>query len=303
LSQQFGRACQAVFGTKGQGLEVSDLRIKFTVVKTVHHTPNAGKIEIYNLSQAHESEIKGEFDEVLLNVGYQGATREILRGNIRRSRSYRDGNDRVLEIICGDGDTDYRSTFVNVSLASGTTHQDLIDHIVTQFDSTTLGHVVVNTARRIRGAVFSGMARHFLSDIARDSDAHWSIQDGQLHIVPVDSTLPTEAEVLRSDTGLLNAPEVTDKGITTECLLNPNVAANGKIWLDNNDVKELFRTRIQAKPGARKNKSTVPARLDPDGIYKILKVEHKGDTRGPEWKSTSLCVSIGKSIPTTPRAP
>jgi hypothetical protein len=303
-TQQFGRVCQAVFGTSGaQGLEVSELRISFTVIKTVHHTPNAGDIRIYNLSQAHENQIKGEFDSVLLNVGYQGATRLLLRGNIRRTRSYRDGNDRVLQVICGDGDSDYRNGVVNTTLAAGTTDQDLVDHIVSQvFETTTLGSVVLSGQRRIRGAVFAGMARHYLHGIARNNDAHWSIQDGQLQIVPVDSTLPTEAVVLRSDTGLLNAPEVTDKGITAKCLLNPQLCPNGKVWLDNNDLKELLRKRVEAKPGARKNKPHTPARLDPDGIYKILKLTQKGDTRGPDWYSESLCVSLGKSIPTGAQA-
>src|SRR4029077_5054034 len=131
------------------------------------------------------------------------------------------------------------------------------------------GYVAIKEQRHIRGRVVSGMARDVLDEIAAHSDAQWSFQDGTLQIVPVDSTLPTEAIVLASDTGLLGAPEINDKGIKATCLLNPRIRIGGKVWLDNNDVKAQIKKELETKPGAhkvrvKKHRGEL-ARLDPDG--------------------------------------
>lgn len=305
--RQFGRVCEVVIGAGGAGLKVTDLRIQFEVVKTPHRTPNAAEIKIFNLNQDHENAIKREFDEVLVNVGYAGHARMILRGNIRRVRSYRDQQtERIVQIIAGDGDADFRKGTVNFTLAAGSSHGEVVDHIVGKsFRNTKKGHVVTSGAKRLRGRVYSGMARDVLDDIAMESDAHWSIQDGVLQIVPVDSTLPNEAVKLTYDTGLLEAPEVDTKGIAFKCLLNPELRVNGKVWLDNNELREKVSTAASKVPvtsghGSSHSLPKKPkgiARLDPDGVYKLIKVVHKGDTHGDEWFTEGLCVALGKSIP------
>ena len=38
------------------------------------------------------------------------------------------------------------------------------------------------------------------------------------------------------------------------------------------------------------------ARLDDDGIYRIIKVEFKGDTRGNDWYADMLCIGIDDTM-------
>jgi hypothetical protein len=300
---QWKRACQVIIGngSTGDGLSVEQpLRISFKITKTIGRTPNTCLLKLYNLSQDSEDRIKGEFDEVLINAGYAGHAALIFRGNIRHNVSYREGNDRIIEIDAGDGDKDFNQTIVNTTLAAGTSTSDLIAHVLGNFTSTIRGQIVVKDKTRIRGRVISGMARDVLDDVARENTANWSIQDGKLHMIPTDSTLPTEAIVLTSETGLLGAPEVSDKGITTRCLLNPQIAVNGKVWLNNNSVKLRVRQQKLALPGAHKPmKKHAPheiARLDPDGVYKVFAIIHEGDTRGTKWETESHCVALSRVI-------
>lgn len=306
--RQWKRKVQVVIGKKGTGLLVENLRISFEVAKTVESAPNVAVIKIYNLHPDNEAKIKNEFDEVLLNAGYDGAMQLVFRGNIKHVYRYRKGNDYITEIEGGDGDKDFRKAVMNETLAAGTMTSQLVDRAVGTFKGTggtTKGTVQVTERARIRGKVISGNTRDVLHDVARETGANWSIQDGQLTIVGANSTLPGEAIVIRADTGMLGAPEINDKGIVVKCLMNPMLKVNGAIKLDNNGIKAK-RVKAQAlatkrekqetnSPLGRENEQLV--RLDPDGVYKVLKLTHKGDNRGQDWVSEIECIGLDQPIP------
>ena len=298
-TRQFLRRAQVITGVHGAGLEVDDLRIYFKVTKTIGRTPNTATIKIWNLSPDNEALVKGEFDDVILNAGYDGSTRGLFRGNIRYAEGYPEGSERILQIDCGDGDRDFQNTAINVTLAAGTTTAQLVDHVLSKFGSVKKGTITLKDKKHARGRVISGMARDVLDRVAMDQDAHWSFTDGVLHIIPVGQTLPNEAVVITSETGLLGAPTRTDKGIKVTCQLNPIIVPNGKIQLDNNDFRDQVRAqRLKlpgAKPhtGAKAKQSHKLAAIDPDGIYRVIRVDHEGDTRGEKWVSEIVCVALG----------
>ena len=308
--RQWKRKVQVVIGKAGTGLMVENLRIHFEVAKTIESAPNVAIIKIYNLHPDNEAKIKNEFDEVLLNCGYEGAMRLVFRGNIKHVYRYRDKTDYITEIEAGDGDKDFRSAVMNETLAAGTTNAQLVDRAVGSFKGaggTTKGHVQVNERARIRGKVISGNTRDVINDVARESGANWSIQDGQLVIVNANDVLPGQAIVIRADTGMLGAPEINDKGIAVKCLINPQLRVNGAIQLDNNGIKAK-RVKAQALATKREKQETnAPlgrenaqlVRLDPDGIYKVLKLTHKGDNRGQDWVSEIECIGLDQPIPST----
>ena len=308
--RQWKRKVQVIIGKAGSGLMIENLRVQFEVAKTIEAAPNIAVIRIFNLHPDNEAKIKNEFDEVLLNAGYEGAMRLVFRGNIKHVYRYREKNDYITEIEAGDGDKDFRKAVMNETLAAGTTTSQLVDRAVGTFKGvggTSKGHVQVNDRSRLRGKVISGNTRDVLHDVARESGANWSIQDGQLVIVSTNDVLPGEAIVLRADTGMLGAPEINDKGIAVKCLMNPALRVNGAIKLDNNGIKAK-RVKAQAlatkrekqetnAPLGRENEPLV--RLDPDGIYKVLKLTHKGDNRGQDWVSEIECIGLDQPIPAT----
>lgn len=297
-TRQYKRKAQVIIGKSGQGLLVENLRVAFEVMKTVDSAPNTAVIKIWNLNPDNEARVKNQFDEVLLNCGYEDAMRLVFRGNIKRAYRYRDGNDFITEIEAADGDKDFNKAVLNVTLAAGTSNQQLVDRAVGSFSSTQKGFVEVPQKTRLRGKVVTGNTRNVLDEIARDSGANWSIQDGQLVIVPATGMLPNEAIVIRADTGMLSSPEVNDQGVTVRCLLNPRISINGAIKLDNASIKQNASTGQKTeKSGERvvsdpKKLTGETARLAPDGIYKTIKLTHRGDTRGGDWLTESLCVAL-----------
>jgi hypothetical protein len=296
--RQWKRVAEVTIGKAGKGLLVTDLRIQFEVTKTVDSTPNAAIIKIFNLAPSNEAQIKNVYDEVVLRAGYVGAVQQVFRGNIKHVYRYREANDYITEIEAGDGEKDYKLATMNETLAAGTTSAQIVDRAVASFGGigdTKKGVIQTGASGRVRGKVVSGNTRNVLDDVAKDSGANWSIQDGQLTIVKTAGVLPGEAIVITTDTGMLNAPEINERGIAVTCLLNPLLQVNGRIKLDNAGIKAKRQKALAL--GKKLEAQKAPVRLDPDGIYKVIKLTHKGDTRGNDWKSETECVGLVEPIP------
>lgn len=298
---QYGRVAQVIVGTAGVGLEITELRMEFKITKTLTAEPNSAVLKIYNLSADHETQIQKEFTDVLINAGYVGAVRLVFRGTIKHVFKYKKGLDHITEIEVGDGDKDLRNSLINTTLAAGTTDHDLVSAVVKTFSETSLGYVNIDQRKRFKGRAVFGSGQHVLSTLARAHGANWSIQDGQLQIVKAESVLPDQAIVVNAQTGMLKAPEISDKGITVSCLMNPQMRPNGTVKLDNNDIKLKTHHAEQKKAAhgslIKTRKPTGPIRLDPDGLYKIIRIDHDCDTRGPKWTSEILCIGLGQPIP------
>jgi len=217
---QFKRIADLAIGNAGaDGFRViasvshPGLRIQFEVTKTLRSSLNTASIKVYNLTSDHQGKIKGEFDDIILQAGYEGQALVVFRGQIRHVATPSDGPDHITDIDAADGDKDARKAIVNFTLSAGTTNEQLLDKIAESFSSITRGQVVLRDRKRTRGRVVCGRPTDILDGIASDNDAHWSFQDGKLEMVAADSTLPTEAIVISAKTGMLEAPEVDDKGV------------------------------------------------------------------------------------------
>lgn len=295
---------------RGNGLVVKgagglgDLRVEVDITKSIRRSPNKALVKIYNLSHENEGRIQGEDDEIQILVGYRDSKVLAFAGNIQHTFGSRATVDHITEIQAADGDSDLRNTIIHAVFRAGTNNTDIINHILAKLGNTKKGHIVVKDQPRLRGRVYSGTVGELLDSIAADSDATWSIQDGKLDIVPVAGVLPNEAVEVRSDTGLLGAPELDNHGVKFKCLMNPHIRPGGTVKLANND----FRIKVQldhqvsaaVKPSVTHRKKKAPrqlARPDPDGLYKVLHVEHKGDTRGDgdeSWITDVQCISLAQ---------
>lgn len=300
--RQYKREVQIVVGKNGQGISItasgaSPRRVTFEIVKDHQANPNQATIKVYNLNDADQHKVRYEYDEIMVNAGYEGAAGMIFRGNIKHVYRYREGNDWIVQIDAGDGDFDFRNAVINESFAAGVSDATLIDRICGTFSTTKKGAVQgVASSGRVRGKVVSGNSRTVLNDLALQNDCNWSIQDGQLQIIPAKGYLDSEVVVVNATTGMLGVPEQDDKGVKINILMNPLLRINGRVKLDNDNIK-----RKQIDPMLEKEREEdaqkTPSMLDPEGIYKIYKITHKGDTRGQEWVSKIETVSLDSAFP------
>lgn len=295
-AMQYIRKCKLVVSAGGSGLDLSTLRIVFKVRKEDAETPNTAEIRVYNLAEDTANRIKKEFDHVTLEAGYESNNGVIFDGNIKQVlRGRESGTDTFVDIIAGDGDEAYNYATVNKTLAAGSTQKQQIDVAAGEMGSKGVerGYTAQMQDKPLpRGKAMYGMARDYLRRSAQTTETTWSVQDGKLQFVKLTETLPGQAVVLTSKTGLIGSPEMDDEGMRVQCLLNPMLKIGGKVKIDEGSIQQARLPNTEEKADANKAPS-----INADGIYRLLTVEHSGDTRGNEWYSNLTCIDVNASAP------
>lgn len=297
---QYLRQISLKVGDAAAALDLSEFRIRFSVRRGDFMNPNSADIRVYNLADSTVQKIQKEFERVVLQAGYPGNYGTIFDGTIKQVRRGRESQtDTYIDITAADGDSAYNFAVMNVSLAAGSTADDHLKQALQSMASRgiTMGESPKLAVNKLpRGKVFYGMTRDFLTSLGKTQDVSWSIQDGKLTLIPNTAYLPGEAVVVTSATGMVGLPEQTQNGITVRTLLNPGIRIGKRLKIDNASI-QLYRYGLGV--GATRTNEFVhqQARVDDDGFYKAMVVDHFGDTRGIDWYTDTICLAIDASTP------
>jgi hypothetical protein len=299
-SDQYLRKVGLTLINGSKGLDLSNMRVRFITSQSDIETPNHVIIRVYNLSDATAQSAQKEFQNVILQAGYEtGAFGIIFTGTIKQIRRGReDATDTYLDISAADGDIAYNQGIINKTLAAGATAADERNALISAM-GIPAGYVAdMPPGAAQRGQVKYGMARNYMRDLADTNGMTWSIQNGQVQMIPTTGYRPGTAVVLNSNTGMIGLPQQTEGGILVKCLLNPNIKIGGMVQINNASIqKSLLGGQTLQRPGRLEDQAGLLPKTTNDGFYKVYVCEHEGDTRGQEWYSKLTCLSIDKSSP------
>ena len=124
-----------------------------------------------------------------------------------------------------------------------------------------------------RSKVVFGCPGKYLNDMAKMGNSTFYIENNVGKFFNPNSTEGSQdAYVINKDTGMIDQPRQIDNGVEVKCLLNPSIKLGDFIKIDNKSViaKEY-------------EYGSVPYLLDRDGIYRIIKMNAVGDSRGQDW--------------------
>lgn len=298
MSDQYIRRASLTLGANegGVGLDLSELRFKFVTRQQDIQSPNTCDIRVYNVSDEVAQLVKEEFSRVVLQAGYQdGNFGTIFDGNIKQFRRGRENEtDTYLDILAADGDQAYNFAVVNKTLAAGSSSSDHADAAIDSMKQYNVDRGYVSGVQGVpslpRAKVLYGLARDVLRDAAASMGVTWSIQNGQVQLIPLAGYLPDEAVVLTAKTGMIGLPEQTLDGIHVKCLLNPRIRIGSRIQLDNRSI-QWYRINMQYTAI-----NFVP-KFDDDGFYRVLVSEHAGDTRGMQWYTNIIAIALDDTVP------
>lgn len=297
--EQYLRKITLIVQNRTLALDLSLLRIKFSVKRSDTMTPNTADIRVYNLTAEEALRIKKEFTTVILQAGYEANFGIIFKGNIKQVVIGRESaQDSFIDIIAGDGDRAYNFAIVNKTLMKGSTQQDQVNTAITSMSEkgVTQGHISeFGTVQLPRGKAMYGNANEYLRNTAQTTQSTWSIQDEKVTFVSKKAYLPGEATRITAQTGMIGSPQQTNEGVNVKTLLNPNIQIAGRISLETSTILEqkLNLNQIAAAKGDQRSiNDLIPRRLNPDGVYYVLTLEHLGDTRGLEWYTSVIALSI-----------
>lgn len=305
MNNQFGRKVGLLVFSGENALDLSNFKIQFRTENADQESPNNAVIRVYNLSKTTIKKIKGEFNEVVLNAGYEsGNYGVIFQGTIKQ---YKEGKvtatDTFLDILAADGDIAYNQGIVSMTLAKGHTPNDQIQAVTNSIEVKGLdtGNLKIDLQHvpSIRGAVLFGMARAKFRNLASNLDASWSIQDGKVVFMDNRGYAEGEAVKINVGTGLIGVPEQTDEGIRVKCLLNSRLRIGGLIHLNNSEITQLMQQNPDSTPLKFNQWAGFQplAPLSPDGFYRAFVVTHEGDNRSGPWYSDIICLAVDRTAP------
>lgn len=255
----------------GEGLDLSPLRCSFLVKKTDSQTPNEAEFSIYNISKATSNKLKKSFTKIIFSAGYQANYGLIFSGNIISFEQSKDGPNSVLKIKAGDGDEAYNYTVINKTLAAGATPDQIIKEASGAMGVPIGYKSELRKDALPRGKVMYGAPHAVLREQSANQKCTWSIQDGELLILKRTEVKKGTAILLSKDSGLLGLPSLNEDGVAATCLLNPKLKIGSVVELESEYLDEL------------------------NGQYRLISIEHKGDTQSNEWISNFTGLNVNNT--------
>lgn len=269
-------------------IDLSNLRGVFYCEKSTTDTPNYSQITVYNPSQATISAVKAG-DTVVLEAGYEhGNYGMIFTGQIVQPMTSKEGGtDVALTLIVQDGDVYLNSSFTVKTVGKSVTQEEIINACLNNSVSPGMITKSLSQAKLPRGRVLFGRSADYIRKIARGNRSQMYIEDGIIHIVAASDYDENTAVELNPETGLIGMPSQTDDGVSGQCLINPSIKLNTLIY-----INQRLITAKQVAEG-----ETSVAKVNADGVYRIVKLVYEGDTHGDTWYCTFEAIAQSGTKP------
>jgi hypothetical protein len=300
----------------GDGIELGALRCTFEIRRGDTQTPNSADITIYNLSDNTANTIcSPEFTQVQVKAGYGTSANLglIFKGSIKQARKGReDQKDSYVAITAADGDEAYNFASIALTLAAGAaTPANFIQEAIANMaraalasptgkpggQAITQGYIPPLKGEALpRGRTYFGCVSDELREIAMENDSKWSIQDGALCLIPNTGYIISGDPILITPTtGLIGVPEQTQNGLEIRTLLNSSLKIGQRIQLDSKNINQ-YRYGLDTNSVAQNLFLKEVLSTSADGIYYIMRASHSGDTRGNDWYTDLVCLSVDAAV-------
>lgn len=284
MSQLYGRTVQVTVGVRGQpGTLVEKLRTTFKIEKNLEKTPNNSIIEIYNLSAHTRALFEAKNMAVRVTAGYGDQAKDIFIGDIATVVTKRTGADIITSIEAGDGLLAYQNQEADLSFAPGAKVGSVLDQLIGSF-GLIKGEVqgLDLSSTYLNGVSFSGKVHNHLDTlVGKTQGLGWSIQDGQIQILPKKAGTTVPAVLLSPSTGLVGSP-------FKRVVLNQDIAKK----TDGRDAENGVQVKSLLNPDLNPGRLIVVQAQFVSGTFKILKVVHEGDTHGKTYYSDVEALAI-----------
>lgn len=257
-------------------LIIRDHRVEFDIEKNNGSEPNKCDLTITNLA----GDTRGELCRLPLTIeiaaGYDGEARHLFTGDLRpHGRSCIEGTEWKTTLQLGDGDRPFRFARVNKSYRAGTSMLAVLRDAVASTGQELPRNI--ESAPELRqsfanGTVLSGSARSEITRLLAPLGYNWSFQNGRIQILKDDEYRDEQAWLIKEGDGMIGSPEWS---------VPDSAGAVPKL-----SVTSLLYPQIQ--PGSRVH--VVSRQVN--GIFKVERVTHSGDTEGDTWTTALECKSL-----------
>jgi hypothetical protein len=272
----FGRNTELRVFAGGSQYTIRDLHMDFDILATRDSKPNQAKITVWNLSSTTRNLFSENLQgiEFLASYGtdppvllFRGATNNVLHTPGKM--------EYQTAIFAGEGQKEFTESVFNKSYASGTPVKQILKDLTAalglpaEIDDETVVQVLET------GLSLSGRTKNVLDQVTGDYSLTWSVQHGTTEIIKAGDPPVRDATaiVLSTDTGLLESPVLTDRGVRVKSMLNPAIRPSRLI-----DVRP--RSTVLNYSDTVKNKTP---KTDATGIYIVDRAQYIGSNYGGQF--------------------
>lgn len=250
------------------GVEIERLRVKFRVERDSGKHPNHCDVEITNLSPRGRAAMETKPLAVEFAAGYAGLNKLLFAGDVLYAWSERKGPHWSTTLQVGDGARAFARARISKTYPAGTTVKAILRDVARRLGQDLPANVEASTdldAPISTRQVAQGAAHAELTRLLAPYGYEWSFQNGRLQALrPAESR--NDVWPVGEHTGMIDSPEFGQASragkpptMTIQHLLYPEITPGGLIELKS-DVRS--------------------------GLFKVVKVEHSGDTEGDDWFTT-----------------
>lgn len=291
MSNLFGRKFKVIVATKGtSGIDITGLKVVFSIEKSMSAEPNRSNIQIYNLAPATQNFILSDAKRIIIEAGYENSEQYglIFDGDIVKAiRRAAQSIDKITEVIAQDGDMFLNSGFISVSYSAGQTTESVLSQMQGIADEDMAMGSVSNDlkgTKLARGKAMFGQPKDYATMLAKTEGALFYVNDRKINLVKPGDLPEGEIVNLSPSSGLIGTPEQNDSSVKGKCLLNPLLNVNKLVHISNEFVQETNQI----------GKASLSS-----GVYKIIKLTHSGDTHGNNWYTDFEAVAQPGTVPLT----
>ncbi|EHL99387.1 hypothetical protein HMPREF9946_03149 [Acetobacteraceae bacterium AT-5844] len=290
---RFDRAYSLLVGPGGgTGVEITDLRITFSISKDDKKTPNRSTITVYNLAPSTRAAMEKPNTRCVLRAGYweEGGPLEVFQGDVTFAWTSYEGAEVMTTLELGDGARAYRDTVLSLSYPAGASSTTALKDVASRMGLSLSMPSDAPSRTWAGGLSFHGAARTALDRITAGTGLSWSIQGGTLQVVRRGGTTNRTVIELDATSGLIGSPERQRRGpqeaiqVTDEATQRRRRAAAATEAYDGWRVRSLLLPTIA--PADRVKLSARAA----EGVLTAKEVRHIGDSHGGDWITELLLV-------------
>ena len=264
-------------------LNISGLRVSFSIQKSLAFTTNSAVIKIWNLSQSNRNLIKDYGDEVTLFAGYEleGGPQVLFIGDTTAVSHIFEQPEIVTILECGDGEKYLNQLRVSVSYTSESPARTIISDIARQMGIDLVEYAASPNLVYRQGFKFIGMGKDALTLVCDKLGLQWSVQNNGLQVIPLNGSIGAVAVEVNQNTGMQGIPQrYTYKSLDLfRAITAPNTGYKVNVALNPLII-----------PGTRIILSS--SHLNFKGPYRVDNIRHEGDTFGFIWSSQIQCTEI-----------
>ena len=224
------------------GVRISELRVAFSLRRTVTQEADGGTIRIYGMAPGTEDRIAEAGGDIEIHAGYADQGLSLMwSGPVRRVYRMRTlgARETLIESYAQDPGLAQVGPVAYAGRRS-------VRHIVADIASQTrivLGPLdAIPSDARETDWSWSGTRGAGLSELLRDRGITWYVDDGILRFDASGELQRDHAEHrIKPSNGLVATPITTDRGIEVTSLLRPAIRCGDEVYVDSADTAGAWK--------------------------------------------------------------